>query len=312
MKWGIVFSSTTCPDPDSAAALAENAEEAGFESLWAPEHIVVPVEYEPIYAASPTGRMDRLGRRGGIPDPIVWFAYVAARTTRLRFGTGVVILPEHNVVTFAKSCATLAVLSKGRFILGCGVGWNREEYEALGMPWDHRGARYDECIWALRTLWRDPEPSYDGVYVKFPPVECDPKPPGGSIPIVLGGTSRPAVRRAGQLGDGYFPAIFPTERVHEELPKLVSLLRSSAEEAGPGSRFDRNHLRRCPHRGGGALVRGPRSQPPHGGGSGQDRSRDARGAAAFRRRGHRHHDRPVSGWNRTGRRGSHIDDTGDR
>ncbi len=232
MKWGIVFSSTTCPDPDSAAALAENAEEAGFESLWAPEHIVVPVEYEPIYSASPTGRMDRLGRRGGIPDPIVWFAYVAARTTRLRFGTGVVILPEHNVVTFAKSCATLAVLSKGRFLLGCGVGWNREEYEALGMPWDHRGARYDECIWALRTLWRDPEPSYDGVYLKFPPVECDPKPPGGSIPIVLGGTSIPAVRRAGQLGDGYFPAIFPTERVYEELPKLVGLLRSSAEEAG--------------------------------------------------------------------------------
>ena len=232
MKWGIVFSSTTCPDPDSAAALAENAEEAGFESLWAPEHIVVPVEYEPIYSASPTGRMDRLGRRGGIPDPIVWFAYVAARTTRLRFGTGVVILPEHNVVTFAKSCATLAVLSKGRFMLGCGVGWNREEYEALGMPWDHRGARYDESIWALRTLWRDPEPSYDGVYLKFPPVECDPKPPGGSIPIVLGGTSVPAVRRAGQLGDGYFPAIFPTERVHEELPKLLGLLRSSAQEAG--------------------------------------------------------------------------------
>ncbi len=232
MKWGIVFSSTRCPDPDSAAALAETAEEAGFESLWAPEHIVVPVEYEPLYEASPTGRMDRLGNRGGIPDPIVWFAYVAARTTRLRFGTGVVVLPEHNLLAFAKSCATLAVLSEGRFMLGCGVGWNREEYEALGMPWDHRGARYDEYIWALRILWKEPEPSYEGVYVNFPPVQCDPKPPGGSIPIVLGGTSTAAVRRAGQVGDGYFPAIFPTERVRDELPKLLALLRSAAEDAG--------------------------------------------------------------------------------
>jgi probable F420-dependent oxidoreductase len=232
MKWGIVFSSTTCPDPDSAAVLAESAEEAGFESLWAPEHIVIPVEYEPAYEASPTGRLDRLGRRGGVPDPIVWFAYVAARTTRLRFGTGVVILPEHNVVTFAKSCATLASLAKGRFMLGVGVGWNREEYEAVGMPWDRRGDRHEEAIAALRTLWSEPEPTYDGRYVRFPPLWCDPKPPGGTIPIVIGGTSTAAVRRAGRIGDGYFPAIFPTERVHEVLPGLVRLLRSSAEEAG--------------------------------------------------------------------------------
>ncbi len=232
MKWGIVFSSTTCPDPDSAAALAENAEEAGFESLWAPEHIVIPSEYEPTYGASPTGRMDRLGRRGGVPDPIVWFAYVAARTTRLRFGTGVVILPEHNIPTFAKSCATLACLSKGRFMLGVGVGWCREEYDALNMPWDRRGERHEEAIEALRTLWREDEPAYDGRYLQFPPLACDPKPPGGTIPIVIGGTSAPAVRRAGRIGDAYFPAIFPTERVDEELPKLLSVLRSSAAEAG--------------------------------------------------------------------------------
>ena len=207
-------------------------EEAGFELLWAPEHIVVPAEYESIYAASPTGRMDRLGRRGGIPDPIVWFAYVAARMTRLRFGTGVVILPEHNVVTFAKSCATLAVLSKGRFILGCGVGWNREEYEALGMPWDHRGARYDESSGRCGRC---------GGIRSRPTTACTSSSrPWSAIPnrraapslSCSEGRHVPPVRRAGQPGDGYFPAIFPTERVHEELPKLVSLLRSSAEEAG--------------------------------------------------------------------------------
>jgi alkanesulfonate monooxygenase SsuD/methylene tetrahydromethanopterin reductase-like flavin-dependent oxidoreductase (luciferase family) len=117
-------------------------------------------------------------------------------------------------------------------MLGVGVGWNREEYEALGMPWEERGARYEEEIGALRALWREPEPSYDGVYVKFPPLWCDPKPPGGTIPIVFGGTSAPAIRRAGRIGDGFFPAIFPTERVYDELPKMLALLRSSAEEAG--------------------------------------------------------------------------------
>jgi alkanesulfonate monooxygenase SsuD/methylene tetrahydromethanopterin reductase-like flavin-dependent oxidoreductase (luciferase family) len=112
------------------------------------------------------------------------------------------------------------------------VGWCREEYEALNMPWDDRGKRHEEAIEALRLLWREEEPSYEGEYLQFPALACDPKPPGGTIPIVIGGTSAPAVRRAGRIGDAYFPAIFPTERVYEELPRLLALLRSSAEEAG--------------------------------------------------------------------------------
>jgi probable F420-dependent oxidoreductase len=232
MKWGIVFSSTTCPDPARAAALAEIAEEAGFESLWAPEHVVIPVEYEPIYEASPTGRLDRLGSRGGVPDPIVWFAYVAARTTVLKFGTGVVILPEHNPLPYAKSCATLAALSQGRFMLGVGVGWCREEYEALGVPWSHRGRRCDESIEVLRRLWRDDEAAFDGEFFNFPAVQCDPKPPGGTVPIVVGGASMAAARRAGRLGNGFFPAIFPTERVWTELPPLIAACRDAAAEVG--------------------------------------------------------------------------------
>lgn len=232
MKWGIVFSSTTCPDPERAAALGELAEAAGFESLWAPEHVVVPVEYEAAYEASPTGRLDRLGSRGGIPDPLIWFAYVAARTTRIRFGTGVVILPEHKPVAYAKTCASLAALSNGRFMLGVGVGWCREEYEALDEPWPDRGARCEEYIDVLRTLWRDPEPAYDGRFVRFPALTCDPKPPGGTIPVVIGGTSTAAAQRAGRIGDGFFPALFPTERVYSELPGLIEQCRAAAAEAG--------------------------------------------------------------------------------
>jgi alkanesulfonate monooxygenase SsuD/methylene tetrahydromethanopterin reductase-like flavin-dependent oxidoreductase (luciferase family) len=94
VKWGIVFSSTGFPDPDSAVALAQAAEQAGFESLWAPEHVIMPRGPDATpYRGSSDGRMDRLGRRGGIPDPLIWFAYVAAQTTTIRFGTGVLILP---------------------------------------------------------------------------------------------------------------------------------------------------------------------------------------------------------------------------
>jgi probable F420-dependent oxidoreductase len=232
MKWGIVFSSTTCPDPERAAALGELAEEAGFESLWAPEHVIVPVEYEPIYEASPTGRLDRLGSRGGVPDPLIWFAYVAARTSRIKFGTGVVILPEHNPVAYAKTCATLASLSQGRFMLGVGVGWCREEYDALGMPWPDRGRRFEEYIDILRTLWREPEAAHDGPFMRFAAVYCDPKPPGGTIPVVIGGNSDAAARRAGRIADGYFPAIFPTEKVWTDLPPLIDTVRSAAAEAG--------------------------------------------------------------------------------
>lgn len=232
MKWGIVFSSTTCPDPERAAALGELAEEAGFESLWAPEHVLVPVEYVPQYRASPTGTLDRLGSRGGIPDPLIWFAYVAARTTTIKFGTGVVILPEHHPVSYAKTCATLAVLSQGRFMLGVGVGWCPEEYEALHVPWPDRGARTDEYIDILRTLWREDQAGYEGRFMSFAPVESDPKPPGGTIPIVVGGSSVPAARRAGRIGDAFFPAIFPTERIYEELPPLIAEVKRSATEAG--------------------------------------------------------------------------------
>jgi len=232
MKWGIVFSSTTCPDPERAAALGEYAEAAGFESLWAPEHIIVPVEYAHVYRASPTGTLDRLGSRGGIPDPLIWFAYVAARTTTIKFGTGVVILPEHAVVPYAKETATLASLSRGRFMLGVGVGWCQEEYDAIGTPWPQRGKRCEEMIEALRALWSEPEAAYDGDLVNFPAVKCDPKPPGGTIPIVIGGTSPAATRRAGRMADGYFPAIFPTEKVWTDLPPMLEQVRKAAADAG--------------------------------------------------------------------------------
>ncbi len=232
MKWGTVFSSTSFPDAERAVALAQIAEEAGFESLWAPEHIVVPVEYAHLYGASDDGTLNRLGSRGGIPDPLIWFAFVASHTKRLRFGTGVMLLTERNPVHTAKEAATLDSLTQGRLMLGVGAGWCREEYDALGVSWPRRGKRLDEYIDAVRALWSKDEASYTGEFVSYAAVQCDPKPHNGTIPIHIGGTSEAAARRAGRTGDGFFPAIFPTENVRTELPRLLDWVRDGATSAG--------------------------------------------------------------------------------
>ncbi|GAB4674039.1 LLM class F420-dependent oxidoreductase [Mycobacterium avium] len=233
MKWGIVFASTGFPEPHGAVALAQAAEQAGFESLWAPEHVIMPRSPDATpYRGSPDGSMDRLGRRGGIPDPFIWFAYVAAQTTTIRFGTGVLILPEHQPVVLAKSAATLDHMSGGRLMLGVGVGELPEEYQAVGMSFGDRGRRADEYIDAMRLLWREDTASFDGQYVRFDRVECRPWPVRRSIPVLIGGASSAAIRRAALRGDGYFPFVFPGQDPLVELPRLLNRVRHETAAAG--------------------------------------------------------------------------------
>lgn len=233
MKWGVVFASTGFPDPEAAVALAETAEESGFESLWAPEHVIMSRSPDATpYRGLPDGKMDRLARRGGIPDPLIWFAFVASRTTRIRFGTGVLIVPEHQPVVLAKTVATLDHLCAGRLMLGIGVGELPEEYGAAGMAFGDRGRRMDEYIEAMRVLWSQDEASYAGRYVAFDRVECRPWPVARSVPLHIGGSSSAAVRRAGRVGDGYFPFVFPGEDLFEAIPRLLTAVRREAEAAG--------------------------------------------------------------------------------
>jgi probable F420-dependent oxidoreductase len=233
MKWGIVFASTGFPDPEAAIALAQTAEEYGFESLWAPEHVIMSkAPGATPYRGSTDGSMARLARRGGIPDPLIWFAFVAAATKTIRFGTGVLILPEHQPVVLAKTAATLDALSQGRLILGIGVGELPEEYGAVGMEFTDRGRRMDEYIEALRRLWRDDEASFEGKYVSFDRVECRPWPTNRSIPLFIGGASKAALLRAARVGDGYFPFLFRGEDPHEALPILLATVRRETIAAG--------------------------------------------------------------------------------
>jgi len=233
VKWGIVFASTGFPDPDAAVALAQTAEECGFESLWAPEHVIMSrAPGATPYRGMPDGKMDRLARRGGIPDPLTWLTYVAGVTSRIRLGTNVVVLPEHQPTVLAKTAATLDHLSGGRLILGIGVGELPEEYEAVGMDFTNRGRRMDEYIEAMRALWRDDVASFSGDHVGFDRVECRPWPVRRAVPLHIGGASDAAIRRAARLGDGYFPFVFPGQDLTVVLPELIARVRAETIAAG--------------------------------------------------------------------------------
>lgn len=236
MKWGVVFASTGFPDPESAVAMAQAAEEAGFESVWAAEHIVVSVgDGVTPYRASKDGTLNRLGRRGGIPDPMVWLTYVAARTTSINLGTNVVVLPEHQPVVFAKTAATLDVLSQGRLILGIGVGELPEEYAAVGMEFTNRGKRMDEYIEAMRLLWTEDVANYAGEHVQLKNIRQEPRPVNGTVPLHIGGISKAAVRRAARSGDGYFPFVGFVDLgrdPNETLAEVIAAVRSEASEFG--------------------------------------------------------------------------------
>jgi probable F420-dependent oxidoreductase len=230
VKLGLLptYRSSVVASPDYALGVARACEEVGLESIWAVEHVVVPEAYSSRYPYAPDGRMPLTGD-DAIPDPLDWLAFVAAGTTTLRLGTAMVILPEHHPVELAKRLATIDTLSHGRLLLGIGVGWMREEAEAVGTRFEDRGARTDEYIAVLRELWREPVASFHGRTVAFDRVKCLPKPvqPGG-VPILVGGHSPAAARRAGRVGDGFFPLGVGVE----ELPALLELMAGAARDAG--------------------------------------------------------------------------------
>ncbi len=226
MKFSLHFGNNTFPDFAGAARLARLTEQAGFDSILAIDHVVYPDNYTTPYPYSPTGRLP-VGRGGAFPDPLIWIAYAAAVTTRLRFLTGVIILPQRDPLVLAKQVATLDYMSGGRFELGIGVGWLREEFEAMGVPFERRGKRADEYVMAMRALWAGDGASFDGEFVNFREVSCNPK-PIGRVPIVVGGHSEAAARRAGRLGDGFFPSI----GAQADTVPLFDAARRAAAEAG--------------------------------------------------------------------------------
>ena len=194
LKFGITsIQSGATSYPEALASIAQAAEMAGFDTLWAGEHHVLATSSTRIPASS------------RYLNPVVALTYVAAFTRTIRLGTGVLLLPQHQPLILAKELASLDVLSGGRLIVGIGVGWAEEEYEALGVPFHERGARADEYLAAMRAIWSEGTPSYAGRYVSFHDVVAYPHPvQQPAPPIVVGGSAPAVLRRAVEQANGWY------------------------------------------------------------------------------------------------------------
>ena len=190
--------------PEVIRAVAVAAEAAGFATLWWGEHVVLVDRPASRYPYSADGRIAVPADADWL-DPLLGLSYAAAVTSRITLATGVLLLPEHNPVLAAKQAATLDVLSGGRFTLGIGTGWSAEEFAALGVPFARRGARAAEYVAAMRTLWSDDVASFRGEFTRFEAVRVNPKPVRGRrIPVIAGGNSDAALRRAAAFADGWY------------------------------------------------------------------------------------------------------------
>jgi probable F420-dependent oxidoreductase len=196
MKFGLhSVNLHTCAHPDAAARLGRAAEDAGFESLWVADHIVLPDPPVPGRPMAPDLRL---------LDPLIALTFLAAHTSRVKLATGVIILPQRQALVIAKQLASLDVLSNGRVIFGIGVGWCEPEMRSVGAPFAERGRVADDYLAAMRAVWTQPKPSYKGPYVSFEGVQAMPRPVQNPIPIVVGGRTPPAYRRAVTQGHGWY------------------------------------------------------------------------------------------------------------
>ena len=219
-------------DPDFVVRYAQLVERIGFESIWTIDHALMCVEYDSRYPYKTTGRTP-IPAEGNMPDPLITLALIGAVTERIRLGTSMLILPQRHPILLAKEVASLDRYSKGRVTLGIGVGWVKEEIEALGQDFSDRGRRADEWIGILRALWNEEISAYEGDYFRFAGIVSNPKPcqPGG-VPLMIGGHSEAAARRAGRYGDEFYPHWSTRGPNVDELRRLQAVISRAAEEAG--------------------------------------------------------------------------------
>ncbi len=225
-KFGIQPVNVGIDDASSMVAIAQHAESVGVESVWTFEHVIVPADYASSYPYHRSGKMPAAPTTP-FHDPLITLSYLAASTTTLRLGTGINILPQVNPLLFAKQVATLDALSGGRTLMGVGGGWLREEFEALGVPFARRGARFDDYLTAVRKVWSGETVEHKSEFLDWSGFKSFPLPaqrPGP--PLIIGGVSEPAMRRAARLGDGWFAL----SKTIDELRPLIARFREVCAE----------------------------------------------------------------------------------
>jgi probable F420-dependent oxidoreductase len=215
-----------CANPEAAAAIGRAAEAAGFESLWVADHVVLP---DPPVPGRPMPPDQQL------LDPIVALTFLAAHTSRIRLGTGVIILPQRQALVLAKQLASLDVLSNGPLIFGLGVGWCEPEMSAVGAPFPERGRVADDYLAAMQAVWTQPKPRHHGTYVSFEGVQAMPRPVQAPIPIVVGGRTPPAYRRAVTHGHGWYGFGLDVEETRKSVRALAEAGRTSRRPTDLGT-----------------------------------------------------------------------------
>ncbi|HVN89222.1 MAG TPA: LLM class F420-dependent oxidoreductase [Candidatus Binataceae bacterium] len=210
--------------------VATNAERMGFSTLWVPEHVVLLDKYASKYPYSNDGALPAQ-TNAPIFDPFISLSTMAAVTSKIRLATGICLVPEHNPLVLGKVVATLDFLSGGRVVLGVGIGWLEEEFQAIGIPWDRRTARTRECIDAMRNLWSQDVSAYSGEFVKFDGVRSFPKPArGANVPIFFGGESAPALRRVAEYGTGWVGFNLTPDEAAAKIKRIEELLAANGRK----------------------------------------------------------------------------------
>ncbi|MGB1882451.1 MAG: LLM class F420-dependent oxidoreductase [Gammaproteobacteria bacterium] len=234
MKVGIF-----CIQPDmdaNPARVAAHAEALGFNSYWAPDHIILPAKYETKYPGNPGDGPDP-DYLWKMPDPLIALMHAATATTTLQIGTAVLLVPERHPLHLAKEVASLDSFSGGRFHFGIGAGWNREECEIFGGDFDHRWSQVREAVEVMKTCWVDDESEHHGKYYDFPPVKCYPKPaqrphPPVYLPSIMFGDSwaKRVFRRIVRWGDGWLPVVANVDQIVDGVNQIREIQAEEGKE----------------------------------------------------------------------------------
>jgi len=220
MKIGISMSATT--SMGDFGVIASKIEDLGFDSVWLPEHPVMPVNHKSVYGGTPDGSIPKQMYLG--VNPLIALSRASSVTTNLGIGTAVNLITEHNPLDLAKLIATLDFYSGGRFLFGIGTGWFREEAEIMGADFDHRWTQAKEYVLAMKEIWTKEEAEFHGKYIDFPPIICNPKPAQNPHPpVLLGGNAKNVLKRVAKWGDGWLPIRLSPEDIVKAQQELLKL-----------------------------------------------------------------------------------------
>ena len=227
MKVGIIPINIGVQEGGQMIQMAQLAESLGYESVWTFEHVIVPVDYQSKYPYNDSGKMGAPPETNFI-DPLIALTAIAASTKTIRLGTGVNILSQVNPIYIAKQSASLDFMSNGRFMLGVGIGWLKEEFEALGVPFERRGARFDDYVEGMRKIWSGDVVEHQSEFINWSNFKSYPLPVQNPFPVVMGGIKGKIFERIAKYGNGWYaPAGDPAE-----LKGHLESLRVACDEIG--------------------------------------------------------------------------------